>query len=146
MRFLVCSPDQNRSLKFLQATSSLAPDAVTLDFFQSLESFCERLRKPVSPNTVAVIVAGDAEDLRNLLPKNDFLWNLRIIVVLPDESRETLTLARTLRPRYIASGKSDFSDVAAVLVKMAGRRKGFGNRRKKTILGESGRQNRSRQA
>jgi hypothetical protein len=146
MHFLVCSPDQSRSLRFLQATASLSTDAVALEYFHSLESFFERLRKPIPPNAAAVIVAGNAGDLRNLLPKNDFLWNLRVIVALPDDSRESLVLARTFRPRYIASGKSDFSDVAAVLKKMAGERKGFGTRRKKTIAAGEGRQDRAKQA
>jgi hypothetical protein len=138
MRLLVCSTDQNRSLKFMQATSSLSSDALSLDLFQSLESFFERLQQPIPPNTAALIVTGDAQDLGKLVSMAEFLWNLRVIVALPDDSPETLSLARRFWPRYIASADSDFSDVAAVLKKMASGRKRAGRPRKETIEVDGG--------
>ena len=133
MRLLVCSTDRNRILRLLQATSSLSPDVLTLDLFQSLESFFERLQQPITAGTSALIVTGDAKDLRRLVPVGEFLWNLRVIVALPDDSPETLSLARRFWPRYIASRDSDFSDVAAVLKKMAARRKETAKRLKDMI-------------
>jgi hypothetical protein len=133
MHLLVCSTDRNRSLELPQATSSLSPDALTLDLFQSPESFYERLQQPISAGTAALIVTGGAKDLRRLVPMGEFLWNLRVIVALPDDSPETLNLARRFWPRYIAPKDSDFSDVAAVLKKMADGRKRASRPRKVTL-------------
>jgi len=116
----------------MQAVASLLPDTLIPDVFPSAESFFERLRQPTPPTTSVLLMAGDASELSHLLSMNDFLRNLRIIVAVPDESPETLGLARRFWPRYIASGEGDFSDVAAVLGKMAKGQKAADRQRKGT--------------
>jgi hypothetical protein len=133
MHLLVFSTDRDKCSKLLQATTSMSSDVLTLDLFNSLESFFEHLRQPIPPNTAALIVARDRRELRKLLPLSDFLWDLRMIVAVPDEKPETLELARRFRPRYVASGDDDFSNVAAVLKKMAKGQKSSGSHRKETI-------------
>jgi hypothetical protein len=129
MHLLVFSMDRDRSSKLLQATAFLSTDVLTLDLFNSLESFSEHLRQPIPTNTAALIVARDRGDLRKLLPMSDFLWDLRLIVAVPDDRLETLELARRFRPRYIASGDDDFANVVEVLKKMAKGRKATGRKR-----------------
>jgi len=43
---------------------------------------------------------------------------MRIILILPDEDNETITMGHTLFPRFSTYADSDFKDVAAVLKKM----------------------------
>jgi hypothetical protein len=138
MHLLVFSTDRDRSSKLLQATASLSSDVLAMDLFHSLESFSERLRQPIPLDTTALIMTGNARDLQKLVSMGDFLWNLRVIVALPDDSPETLSLARRFWPRYIAPGDSDFSDVVAVLKKMANGRKRADRHRKAPIAVDEG--------
>lgn len=124
MLLLVYSADRKRLHRFLKAAALLPSDALTLELYRSAESFFDRLRQPVPSKTSALIVAGDTAELSRFLSMSDFLWNIRVILAVPDDSPETLDLARRLWPRYIAFGEGDFSDVAAVLKKMARGQKG----------------------
>ncbi len=54
----------------------------------------------------------------DLLAIRDFLSDIRMIVVLKDQEKDTITKAHRLYPRYITYADSDFIDVGAVLTKM----------------------------
>jgi len=51
---------------------------------------------------------------------SDWLWDTRIILILPDRDRETITNGLKLRPRFFTYADEDFGEVAAVLAKMLG--------------------------
>lgn len=68
--------------------------------------------------TIGVLFAADRQDLANLLSIRDLLDDVRIILVLPDDKKETVSAGHRLRPRYISYAGGNFEDVAAVLNKM----------------------------
>ena len=49
----------------------------------------------------------------------DLFDGIRKIIILPDGEQVTISLAHKLYPRFLSYIDSDFSDVAAVLKKMA---------------------------
>ncbi len=97
----------------------MVPDLLVTEPFDSLNPFLQYFRYPVPPDTAALIVAADTGDLCALLEMKEFFRNIRVILAIPDDDPNALILARQFWPRYIASKDGDFSDVAAVLRKMA---------------------------
>jgi hypothetical protein len=89
-----------------------------VESFQTLDSFLHKLHEPKNDHDVAVILAKDKEELRELVHMDDFFHDLRIILVLPDRENSTIARAHTLRPRFLTYVDSDFLDVAAVLSNM----------------------------
>lgn len=89
-----------------------------MEIYDSIQTLSERLHKPLFDVKVAVLLASTRGDLAALLKVGDFIWNLRIIMILPDSDPETITRAHMLRPRYIAWTNDDFSNVGIMVKRL----------------------------
>lgn len=67
---------------------------------------------------VLIIVVSDHHALALLVPYRDYLIDLKTIFILPQDNRETFTLAASFFPNYVSYRGSDFSDIQAVLEKI----------------------------
>ena len=98
-------------------TKSLLP-AEKIRVFRTVDELSRGLHQPgVRPN-ILILLADNRKALSECLSLNDLLWDLRIILVLPDRDSETVSKGCTLYPRYLTYADSDFMDVASVLEKM----------------------------
>jgi len=90
--------------------------------FNSVKILSRRLCRPntTREETIAVLFAVDRKDLLDLISIRDLLDNIGIILILPDDKKETISAGHRLRPRYISYTDGNFKDVAAVLNKMDG--------------------------
>jgi len=86
--------------------------------YRSIESLYHRLFRPISNFKIAVILASDRDELLGLLSIQDLFRNLRIILILPDREKDTVSKGLRLYPRFFTYADSNFKDVAAVLEKM----------------------------
>lgn len=105
--------------KVLGIIQSLIPLS-QVETHRTVESLNCKLRQPVNNLNTAVMLASNKEDLLDLLALRDLLWNLRIILIIPDRKSETVAMGHMLRPRFLSYADGDFNDVAAVLEKMLG--------------------------
>jgi len=78
------------------------------DFKQGL------LQQRQKPHT-AILVAANAKDLKRIITLDKLLTDMRIVLVLPDRRKETVSVGHRLRPRYISYADSDFVDTVAVV-------------------------------
>ena len=69
---------------------------------------------------IAVLEANSMDELKDLVSLHDLFLDIRIILILPDRERETISNAHKLRPRFLAYADSDFESVKVVLKKMLG--------------------------
>ena len=92
------------------------------EMFNSVESLSRRLCRPntTREETIAVLFTVDIKDLLDLIYIRDLLDDIGIILILPDDKKETISAGHRLRPRYISYTDGNFKDVAAVLNKMEG--------------------------
>lgn len=107
-----------------------------LEVYGSVKSFSVRLRRPTDDIPVAVVVAGNEDELLGILSISHLLHDVRFILVLPDREDVTIAIGHSLRPRFLSYIDSDYRDVMAVLGKMIG---GFYWERRNRNLGNSGR-------
>ncbi|MFH1090580.1 MAG: hypothetical protein V1742_03320 [Pseudomonadota bacterium] len=111
---------------FQQAVSALVPED-RLETYRSLAALARRLRQPACDRTIAVIRVSDQGELSELSDLSHLLAHVQLILVLPDESKETMEKAYRLHPRYVSYFDRDFLDVAAVLSKMLSRNNSGGH-------------------
>lgn len=104
---------------FINALVELVPD-VPKEFFYSLEELTQRLRSPIYEDVIAVFVISDRQSLHDLLTIRPLLRNIRILLILPDQSEDCVSAAHCLYPRYLATFNDDFHEIALVLNKMIG--------------------------
>ena len=89
-----------------------------IEVCRTADSLSRRLCEPTYDLSVAVLLAETKEDLLCFVSNKELIWNLRVILVLPDGEDDTVTKGHLLRPRYLTYADGDFLDVATVLSKM----------------------------
>lgn len=90
-----------------------------LETFMDMRAFEARLRGPKTPPALGVVWDPGPEQLRALETRRDLFGGVRLLLVLPDDSAETVALAHRLRPAYITYVDEGGSDVLAVLERLA---------------------------
>jgi len=90
-----------------------------IESFDKMDDFEERLRRPVEPDSVAVLSATTLEELHQLQPLRGLLTEIYVILVIPDRKRRTIELAHLLLPRFLSQKTDDFVDLGKVLAKIA---------------------------
>ena len=89
-----------------------------LEIHQSVESLSQRLKKKTIDVGIVVLLASSKKELWDLLSIRDQLIDHRIILILPDREKGTISQGHSLYPRFLSYADSDFKDFTAVLVKM----------------------------
>lgn len=89
-----------------------------IESYTDMEGLARRLQQRVYDIDAAVLLLSTQCELDAILSRKESLWGLRVILVLPDEERETISKAHRLSPRFIGFMDKGFTDVAAVLAKM----------------------------
>jgi hypothetical protein len=84
----------------------------------SIGELSTRLRKPRSSVRVAVLFALNQEEIMRILSLGDLMADVKSILVLADDDRDTIMKAHTLRPRYVTWVDSDFKHIVNVLRNM----------------------------
>ncbi len=91
-----------------------------IENYHTLKNFSIRLRQFWKEPTIAVIYATNRRELSKILAIQNLLFDIHIILILPDTKNETITNGHKLHPRFLSYVDSDFKDVTAVLKKMIG--------------------------
>ena len=90
----------------------------TIEFFSTLDALRERFRFIVEPNSIAVLLAADREELREMQLFRELLPEIYVILVIPDWQASTVKLAHLLLPRFLNQKSDSFTDITKVLKKM----------------------------
>ena len=115
---LFYSSEKNRVGQELQGIIEEMVLGEDIEACRTILNLADRLRRPRGGLHVAVILAASREELFGLLSIRDLLRDLRMILVLPDREKETISLAHTLYPRFLAYADEDAWPVEAVLKNM----------------------------
>ena len=117
MQLFFYSSGNDHNRKRLEAAVHKVIPENNIEPFQSLDDFRERLRMPVEPDSVAVIMASSQEELQLMQQLRGLLTEIYVILVIPDRKKSTVELAHLLLPDS-ESKESDFADLKLVLYKM----------------------------
>jgi len=107
--------DKNR----LEAAIHEAIPGQEIELFTGLAGLRERFRAIVEPGSIAVLLAADREELREIQEFRELLPEIYVILVIPDWQESTLKLAHLLLPRFLSHKEDTFVDIKKVLKKMA---------------------------
>jgi hypothetical protein len=112
-------PASDSTWRLQQAMQETVPE-LGLEMVSTIELLSERLKYPGKNGQVTVLLAGTEDDLEEVLGINGILKETRLILIVPNSSREIVAKGHLLGPRYLSYADGDFRDVAAVLAKMVG--------------------------
>jgi len=88
------------------------------EFCQTIDTLSQKLHQPKSDSSIAVLLAGTQKELVDILSIGNLLERIRIILILPDSNKDTISKGHTLLPRFLTYVDGNFSWVTAVLEKM----------------------------
>ena len=84
----------------------------------TVDALLKRLRGPVQARTIAILFPASPDDLAGLLEINEFLDDLRIILILADADESTVALGHRLRPRVVLQGDAYLLQLLPILENM----------------------------
>ena len=96
---------------------SAAPGS-EISIHTTLDGFSGALRQYHESQTIAVILTALTEELLNILLLRELLRSIPSLLILPDDSKETVSKGSLLQPRYICCLEDDLSSLHDVLQKM----------------------------
>jgi hypothetical protein len=118
MQLLFYSSGDDQNNKRLEAAVHEAIPESKIAPFKRLDDFRERLRRPIEPNSIAVLSASNREELQQMQLFRRLLTEIYVVLVIPDRKKSTIELAHLLLPRFLSQKKDNFMDLSKVLNKM----------------------------
>jgi hypothetical protein len=118
MQLLYYSSRDDQNAKRLEAAVHKVIPEGRIETFKKLAAFRKRLHVPVEPDSVAVLLASNREELKRMQLSRALLPEIFVVLVLPDLEKSTIQLAHRLLPRFLSQKDSDFTDLKVVLNKM----------------------------
>ena len=92
-----------------------------IEIYRTSESFSQRLRRFRGDLYLMVVLTTTADELREVFLIRDLLFDIPLILILPDREPNTISKGHKFRPRFITYADGDFKDFALVLEKMVQR-------------------------
>jgi hypothetical protein len=118
MASILYIPSENGLEMRFRALLGFAAPKKKLGICRTLGELSKRLRKPRSNVRVAVLFALSQEEIMGILSLGDLMADVKSLLILADDSRETIMKAHTLRPHYITWVDTDFRHIVSVFGKM----------------------------
>jgi len=88
---------------------------------RQMDQLIKILRQPINGVVAAIIFAENEHELHELIALQEQLQRIPFILILPDQEKDFVTKAHSLRPRYLAYADSDLSDVRDVFKRIIGK-------------------------
>ncbi len=101
MQVLFYASGNDRDKNRLEAAIHDAVPGRAIELFTRLDALRERFRFIVEPDSIAVLLAADGEEIREIY----------VILVIPDWQESTVKLAHLLWPRFLNQKADRFTDL-----------------------------------
>ena len=92
-----------------------------IEIYSTIERFSQRLRRFRGDLYLMVVLTTTADELREVFLIRDLLFDIPLILILPDREPDTISKGHKLRPRFITYADGEFSEFGLVLEKMTQR-------------------------
>ncbi len=90
------------------------------EMYHALEGFLQRLREP-GRDGLCALAAPSSRDWRPLLASRHLFEDVPLVLLLPDEDRDTVARAHLLRARFLAGPAGQVADALAVAERLLNR-------------------------
>ena len=103
--------------RLLRIVETLVPGE-RINIHRTIRGFTGRFRRPPEEPVIAVIFISIREELGGIIAMRDLLREIPLVLILPDNDKDTVAQAHSLRPRFLAYTDSDAREVSGVLSRM----------------------------
>jgi hypothetical protein len=103
--------------QLLSEISPLVPQE-KLEVFRAASHLAARLLKQKNDFSVAILFDPKKAELKTFIPIRDSIRETRFLLVLPDQKKETISLAHRLVPTFISYFDNKNAEVVSVLQRL----------------------------
>jgi hypothetical protein len=96
-------------------TNCLSQESIVI--CHDINTFSQKLRHALR-ETIGVILINMHQDLDEIMLMGDVLWRIRTILILPDNTPETVARGHAIRPRFLTFQDGNLNEVVMVLQRM----------------------------
>jgi hypothetical protein len=118
MKIILYTESKEEMGKNLQELIHHQLPKIQIDAIQSIRRLSSTLCRPLNRVSVIVIFVVCEADIDQFLTLNPLFDNIRLILVLPDGTRDMIAPWLQLKPCFICYRDNDFSDITSVLEKI----------------------------
>ena len=93
-------------------------DQIRINIYRDWKIFTEELMEPKFDHPIMIVMISRKEELFNAISIRDRIHEYRLMLILPDDDEETVSLGHSLRPNFITYDRGDLGDIEIVLKKM----------------------------
>ena len=91
---------------------------IQIKTYRDWKIFKEELLEPKFDHPIIIILISRKDELLNAISIRDRIHEYKLMLILPDNDEETISLGHSLRPNFIAYDRGDLRDIKIVLKKM----------------------------
>jgi len=118
MKILLYAEKKDPSVERLERMIKTYFDQLDFLTCRTIHSLTDELLRPCGYLRIVVFFVSRKEEFSTLGNIKKMLWNVRLILILPDNEIQTLLKAHQFFPRYLSYVDSDFKAVVTVLKRM----------------------------
>ncbi len=118
MASILYLPAENGREERFRSLLEIAVTKKKVEIYRTFEELTLGLRETGSNVKVAILFAANRAEINRILSLGDLLVDVKIILILADEDKDTLMKAHQLRPRYVTWMDCDLSDISTVFKRM----------------------------
>ncbi len=115
--FYVPAAKADAGKRLLRILETVVPRR-TIKIHRTIRGLAGRFRRFLENSPIAVLFISGREEIEEIVAIRDLLLGVPLILVLPDNEKETIAQAHSLRPRFLAYTDSDVREILAVLSRM----------------------------
>jgi hypothetical protein len=115
MNIFIYAPSTSvKGTHLIRDIGELVPRAA-LEVLRTPESFRASLLRPKVAFSIAIMFLPRTEDLKALAPIRESIRETKMILILADQEKETVSLAHLLFPTYISYVENDYRKTISVV-------------------------------
>lgn len=118
MKTIFYQPEQADTDKKFQKLADRVNSMITVETVRTIEDLKLNLGKPKHDLAFVVLCANSKHELISLLEIKNYLEDVKILLIVPDGRKETISLGFKLYPRFITSINDDYYTLTAIIIKM----------------------------
>lgn len=118
MKAIFYQPEQAGKDQKFQDLADCLNSMITVETARTIEDLKLKLRMPKCDLVFVVLYASSKHELNSLLEIKNYLEDIKILLIVPDDRKETISLGFKLYPRFMTSISDDYYTFTAIIMKM----------------------------
>ena len=95
-----------------------SPAENKIELYHTIKTLSQRLSRPIDGQAIMIFIAADRVDLLDIVLMHKLLFDIRVIIILPDSEDESVRIGYKLKPCFLTYANGDLDEVHKVLGKL----------------------------